>query len=453
MSENHNSRTGAQTAVNLARAAKAAYRVAKAAAVSGVYGAAAAAAREALPFLIKLVIGIVIALLVIPMVIFAALPNIFFGYNSSNADNVIHMTQQAMVMGGAYMSMEDVENTQVDSIVTSIAAEYEENGQEIDRIAVSGKLTEEDLLWIIAINSAAHQQDLNIMSAEQIRDFCKAQIICAPSLGIMEGGEDGTVTTLTVEIKRIDPEKLMDELGFNDDGKLWARTLYETLEESGAIEKYRSYYDAYRPDYSGDNSYGGDIEYGNEYGNEIDISRFTNPSSKNNLDLAAYAVQAWENNWGYVWGTYGNVLTQSLFDYKKKQYPEGVGNYADFIEEHWLGRRTADCIGLIKGYGWLDTSDMTIGYGENGMPDYGADQMYRYAKDAGKAGVDYGTMDTMPEIPGLMLWKEGHAGVYIGDGYAIEAMSTKKGVGKTEVIGRGWQGWCKLPCIEYMEDD
>lgn len=54
---------------------------------------------------------------------------------------------------------------------------------------------------------------------------------------------------------------------------------------------------------------------------------------------------------------------------------------------------------------------MTIGYGENGAPDYGANQMYQYAKDKGAAGVDYGDMSTMPEIPGLMLWKDGHAGV------------------------------------------
>ena len=36
-------------------------------------------------------------------------------------------------------------------------------------------------------------------------------------------------------------------------------------------------------------------------------------------------------------------------------------------------------------------------------------------------------------------------------GYAIEAMGTRKGVVKTEVSGRGWQGWCKLPYIDYLE--
>ena len=32
-----------------------------------------------------------------------------------------------------------------------------------------------------------------------------------------------------------------------------------------------------------------------------------------------------------------------------------------------------------------------------------------------------------------------------------EAMGTRKGVVKTEVSGRGWQGWCKLPYIDYLE--
>ena len=153
----------------------------------------------------------------------------------------------------------------------------------------------------------------------------------------------------------------------------------------------------------------------------------------------------------YVWGTYGNVLTPALFEYKKQQYPDGVGNYADFIKEHWLGRRTADCIGLIKGYGWLDTKSMTIRYATNGMPDYGADQMYHACKNAGTLNKDYGTVSTMPEIPGLMLWKSGHAGVYIGGGYAIEAMGTSKGVVKTKVSDRNWQGWGKLPYIDYRE--
>ena len=62
-----------------------------------------------------------------------------------------------------------------------------------------------------------------------------------------------------------------------------------------------------------------------------------------------------------------------------------------------------------------------------------------------------GSMDELPEIPGIALWKEGHIGVYIGGGEAIESMGTKYGVVKTEVAGRGWEGWCEIAFITYME--
>ncbi|MFQ9143014.1 MAG: hypothetical protein ACLR4W_12920 [Oscillospiraceae bacterium] len=441
MKEHENTRTGLQRAVDLAYAARAARRILQAAAAGGLHGAAAVAVKETAPFLVKILLMILIVLIVLPMVIFTALPNIFFGYSSSDTDAIAQMTGQAMTIGGVYMSLDDFEAAQIDSVVTGIVAEYEENGTAIDRIEVSSSMTEKDLLWIIAINSAAYRQDLNAMSADLVRDFCKSSLSYFPTLGLTEDGGDGVVTTLTVKVKHLDPDELMDELGFNKDAKQWAGALYETLEQSDAINKYRTYYETYRPDHSGDGSFSGDVEYGTDYDNQIDISRFVDPGTKNNLDLAAYAVQAWENNWGYVWGTYGNILTPSLFAYKKQQYPDGVGNHADFIESHWLGRRTADCIGLIKGYGWLDTDSMTIGYAANGMPDYGADQMYRVCKNAGVQNEDYGPISTLPELPGLMLWKSGHAGVYIGGGYAIEAMGTRKGVVKTKVSDRGWQGW------------
>ena len=287
------------------------------------------------------------------------------------------------------------------------------------------------------------------MDVDEIRRFSSSCLsYSAEFIPADESGRDTSI--LRIRVNKLNPEELMDRLGFDDEARTWAGALHETLAESDALDQYAPYFEDYRPNYEGDTSYDGEVAYGGSYDNRIDISQFVDPSTKNNLDLAAYAIQAWENNWGYVWGTYGNILTKSLFQYKLEQYPEGVGNYKEFIEEHWLGRRTTDCVGLIKGYGWLDPSDMTIGYAENGMPDYGANQMYQAAVDA---GADHGPMSTMPEIVGLAVWKEGHIGVYIGDGYVVEAMSTKKGVVKTQVEGRGWEGWCKIPYIEYLEDD
>lgn len=139
----------------------------------------------------------------------------------------------------------------------------------------------------------------------------------------------------------------------------------------------------------------------------------------------------------------GHVLTRSYYEAKLEQYPEGVGNYADFIQANWLGKRTADCVGLIKGYCWFDPEAQSIGYAVNGMPDVGADSVIGLCSESG-------SLDTMPEIPGLVLWKQGHVGIYIGSGYAIEAMGTRYGVVKTQVAGRGWAKWGKLSCLEFV---
>ena len=192
----------------------------------------------------------------------------------------------------------------------------------------------------------------------------------------------------------------------------------------------------------GGGSYDGSFIAGGDRSIELDISTFANPTTKNATDLVTYAVHAWESGWGYVWGTYGNVLTESLLAYKVSQYPDGVGNHENFIRAHWLGGRTTDCVGLIKGYSWLSPETMTIDYGTHGMPDIGANQMYYTARESGP-------ISTMPDIPGLAVWHEGHIGVYIGGGQVIEAMGTRYGVVKTELAGRGWMHWLKIPYINY----
>ena len=111
---------------------------------------------------------------------------------------------------------------------------------------------------------------------------------------------------------------------------------------------------------AGGGSYSGEYLRGDGSSIELDISAFTDPTTKNAADLVTYAIHAWESGWGYVWGTYGSVLTDSLFAYKLEQYPDGVGTYADFIRANWLGGRTTDCVGLIKGYGWLNPETLTM---------------------------------------------------------------------------------------------
>ncbi len=455
MSQNNN-RSFTQVAADLAKKAKALIRIIRGALRGGLKGAAVAAVKEALPFLVKLAIGLIIASVVIPMFVFSVLPNMFFGFENSPDEEQITMRTQALTVGGAYMSLETFEQTYRDSVVTSILGGYQDAGTEIDNVDITSKFDEEDLCWFIAINSVANQQDLSVMRAEDIQAMCISSLKYSTNVTTSLVAEK----TLKINFKSLDPEQLMEYLGFDEDAKTWAGAIYEVLYESDALTEYADHFEAYKPSYSGDTSYDGSYESGGGgtggsgggvpgSGNstEIDISGFTDPDTKNNLDLAAYAIQAWENGWGYVWGTFGHVLTESVLDYKIEQYPD-IASAEEFIRDNWLNRRTTDCVGLIKSYGWFDPNTMSINYGTNGMPDYNADSMYA-AAEANE--TDYGDMDEMPEIIGLALWKPGHIGIYIGNGYAIEAMGTYYGVVKTEVAGRGWSGWCKIPYIEYYE--
>ena len=174
---------------------------------------------------------------------------------------------------------------------------------------------------------------------------------------------------------------------------------------------------------------------------DIDLSN----TDKNNLDLVKWAQMAYDNKWGYVWGSHGNVLTANELKRFEKTFGSHVTDKEEYIKSHWLGRRTSDCVGLIKGYGWYDETSGTIKYGTNGMKDVTADGMFN-------AAVEKGPISTMPDIPGIAVWHQGHIGVYIGNGYVIHAANTYDGVIKTPITSSGWTHWLKVPYINYIEE-
>ena len=199
----------------------------------------------------------------------------------------------------------------------------------------------------------------------------------------------------------------------------WRGRVVTDAERSNAVDIYAMVMGS-----MGGDTFNGDYESGGSAPIELDVSMLTDPTTKNAADLVTYVTNAWNSGWGYVWGTYGQVLTPELLQYKLTQYPDGVGKYADFIRA------------------WLSTDTMTIDYGTHGMPDIGANEMFYNA-------TRRGGIDTMPDTPGLAVWKSGHIGVYIGNGEVVEAMGTKYGVVKTQLEGRGWTHWLEVPGIEY----
>lgn len=175
----------------------------------------------------------------------------------------------------------------------------------------------------------------------------------------------------------------------------------------------------------------------------IDTSGFQDPATKNNLDLVTWAEQACQTGWGYVYGTYGTVLNQTILQQKLQQFPDEVAPFEPFIRQNWMGKRTADCIGLIKAYGWFDPNTGEINYSTNEIQDLSANNTFESA-------TEKGTIDTIPEIPGIIVWEPGHVGIYLGNDTVIESMNTEKGVVKTQLSKRSFTHWFQMPGIRYQ---
>lgn len=141
----------------------------------------------------------------------------------------------------------------------------------------------------------------------------------------------------------------------------------------------------------------------------------------------------------YWWGTFGQTASAALLAQKRTQYP-GYYTANDFASQ--FGQKVHDCVGLIKGYLWCDTPD--------------SEPIYKASQDVAVSGLymacpENGSIDTMPDIPGVCVFMRdmSHVGVYIGDGYVVEATGHARGVVKTKLVGRGWGLWGKPRWINY----
>lgn len=156
--------------------------------------------------------------------------------------------------------------------------------------------------------------------------------------------------------------------------------------------------------------------------------------------------------------------------------PLNSGNKTRYCNNHQYNRQPArtamiqaatsdtfgfDCVCLIKGVLWGWTGDQSkvyggAGYAINGVPDIGADEMIRRCPGATSAGWS-------DMVPGEAVWMDGHIGVYIGDGLAVEC--TPKWENKVQITAVGnigpkagyntrtWTKHGRLPYVDYSEAD
>lgn len=161
--------------------------------------------------------------------------------------------------------------------------------------------------------------------------------------------------------------------------------------------------------------------------------------SKTNTGLKDYCIKML--GLPYWYGTYGQTSSKQLYYSKRRQYPN---QYQWACPDSQLGKRVHDCVGLIKGYLWSETPSSKPKY--KSSQDVSANGMYDVCKIKGN-------INTMPDEVGILVFMDGHVGVYIGNGYVIEARGHAYGVVKTKLAGRGWKRWGKCPWIKYNKTD
>lgn len=233
------------TAGTALRAASAARDIAKGAAAGGLYGAAAGAVKSFLPEIVKAAVIIIAVLILLPVLIFTAIPNIVFGYDNASAGDIIELTDKAYSIDAAYKEVQNYNQEYIDGIVAASRAAYTgEDGEGFDAVEVNSVTDNTNIYWLIAITSVAYQQDLYAMDEYSIKNMTisklthSAQII---SDTVGEGETASVLRTLKIDISDLNPNSLMDKLGFNDEQRRWAAVLYNTLYQASPESGYDRY--------------------------------------------------------------------------------------------------------------------------------------------------------------------------------------------------------------------
>ena len=157
-------------------------------------------------------------------------------------------------------------------------------------------------------------------------------------------------------------------------------------------------------------------------------------------EIVNYVLNVKNMGWGYVYSGQGELYTKELAQEWGNQSRAGK-SYDYYVNQcsRWLGRIVVDCSGLIiQAFRSKDPN----------YPDQTSSALYTGCSKKG-------SIQSIPETPGLCVWRGGHIGIYIGEGKVIEAGGTNIGVALSALAspasGRAWTNWGELADVNYSE--
>ena len=142
----------------------------------------------------------------------------------------------------------------------------------------------------------------------------------------------------------------------------------------------------------------------------IDPYMFSDESTKNCADLAAWAENSYRSGWGFQEGCFGEM-------------------------DEELHYRCADNVGLIMGYLRYVSTEKNFDMSINEL-------IYN----------EIGELDTMPDVAGIGLFDGNNFGVYVGNGDAIFASYDEGRIVKLPVSEGNWVSWCTFDGIDYPQE-
>lgn len=155
---------------------------------------------------------------------------------------------------------------------------------------------------------------------------------------------------------------------------------------------------------------------------------------------------AYDNKWGYIWGTAGVAWTKAKQDQLNKTTDANRESSRKYGAQ-WIGHTVADCSGLFS---WA--------YKQLGSYMYhGSNTMWRsYCVDKGDLSAGKRT-DGKTLKPGTAVFTDHsgdktHVGLYVGNGEVIEASSPKVGVIKSKISDKKWKCWGELKYTDYTDE-
>ena len=170
----------------------------------------------------KVISGVLAAALLLPILIFTALPNTVFGYNSATNQGVADFTASAQRLSGAYQNIERKKQSALERLVNAILPGF----SDYDDYQVTDGSGGMNQNWLIAIGSVRYKQDLNVMDDDALEDLLYGKLDYSASV---------SDRVLNISVWDLTPEAYMNRLGFSQEEKDWAALLYSVMAEDQRV--------------------------------------------------------------------------------------------------------------------------------------------------------------------------------------------------------------------------